>query len=197
VRFTVSSALRSGYVGVIRSDDWTSNGIWVPCAPRLASISNWWVRPLGELTLRGVAFGSTQGSRRAYIGGAEAIVTSWSDDEVRIQVPAGASSGYVGVGTRSACSNGIWVLVETPAHIDSVSQRLVAPGDLITIRGSGFGAATPTSKVVIGSNVCTCLSWADDEIVAVVPDGIQLSYVGVVKHGVSSNGVWVIPKSGD
>jgi len=201
VRFTVPRDLAGGYVGVIRADKWTSNGVWVPNAPRLDSVSRWWVSPLGELTLRGVAFGTTQGSRRAYVGGTQATVKSWSDDTVTIQVPANAASGYVGVGTSSACSNGIYVLVETPAHIDSISSRLVSAGDRITIRGSGFGPqpspVNPTSKVVIASDVCAFDSWSDDTIVAVVPDGVKLGYVGVVKRGVTSNGMWVIPFGGN
>jgi len=201
VRFTVPRDLKGGYVGVVRADTWTSNGVWVPNAARVDSVSRWWVSPLGELTLRGVAFGATQGTRHAYIGGTEATVKSWSDDAVTIEVPANAISGYVGIGTRSACSNGIYVLVETPAHIDSVSSRLVSAGDRITIRGSGFGpqpgSVNPTSKVVIASDVCAFDSWSDDTIVAVVPDSVKLGYVGVVKHGVTSNGMWVIPFGGN
>ena len=199
VRFTVSRNLTGGYVGVVRGDTWTSNGVWVPWAPRLVSVSSWWTRPLGDLTLTGVGFGASQGDRRVYIGGAEMTVVSWSDDVITVEVPADAVSGYVGVGTRSACSNGIYALVETPAHIASVSPHNgVAEGEALTISGSDFGGQRPTSRVLIGGALdCPVVSWSETQIVVTAPRFTETSYLGVVKHGVSSNGVWLTPRPGN
>jgi hypothetical protein len=110
VRFTVPRKMRDGYVGVVRRDAWTSNGVWVPTAPRLDSVSSQVVGPLGSVTLTGLEFGESRGARQAYIGGRPASVTSWSDNQVTMQLPA-VPTRYVGVGTNSACSNGIWVHV--------------------------------------------------------------------------------------
>ena len=199
VRFTVSRDLTGGYVGVVRGDAWTSNGVWVPWAPRLDSVSQWWTRPNGELTLTGVAFGAAQGNRRVYIGGIEMAVSSWSDGVIVARVPSYARSGYVGVGTPSACSNGRWVLVEMPAYISSVAPHNgVSEGDTITIAGSGFGSRLGTSKVLLGGQTeCQVVSWTDTLIVVTAPAFTETTYIGVIKHGVSSNGVWVTPKAGD
>ncbi len=198
VRFTVSRDLKGGYVGVVRGDTWTSNGVWVSWAPRLDSVSSWWTRPNGELTLTGVAFGATQGDRRVYVGGTEMAVTSWSDSTITVRVPSSAPSGYVGVGTRSACSNGIWVLVETPAHITSVSPyNGVNEGDTLTVLGSGFGSPRPTSRVLLGGTLeCPIVSWSDTRIQVQAPSFTGTTYLGVLKHGVSSNGIWLTPRAG-
>jgi hypothetical protein len=197
VRFTVARRLSSGYVGVIRADSWTSNGVWVPWAPRLVSVTSqeakWWVRPDATLTLKGVEFGSTQGTRRAFIGGAEMTVKSWSDDTVVVVVPAGAA-GYVGVGTSSACSNGIYVLARP--DITSVSPSAIAEGDLVTVTGAGFGPQKSSSKVVLGGTCeCEIVEWTDTRIVVSAGPISQTTYIGVLRNGVYSNGKLVTPRT--
>lgn len=197
VRFTVTRGLSGGYVGVITADSWTSNGVWVPWAPRLVSVTsqeaNWWVRPDETLTLKGFEFGSTQGTRKAFIGGAEMTVKSWSDDTIVVVVPAGAA-GYVGVGTSSACSNGIYVLARP--DITSVSPKEIAEGDLVTITGAGFGPRQDSSKVLLGGTCeCEIVEWTDTRIVVRAGPLSQTAYIGVLKNGVYSNGKLLMPRT--
>jgi len=195
VTFTVPRGTRSGYVGVVRNDSHTSNGLWRPYAPRMVSLSRWWAAPGTDVELRGIDFGSQQGTKQVFVGGTEAAVKSWSDTVIVATVPnlASGTTHYVGVGTLSACSNGIWMVVANPARIDAISSRVVHAGDRITLTGSGFGPETPTSRVLIaGSDQCQVESWTDTTIEAIVPEGAGVDYVGVFKRGVTSNGVWVM-----
>jgi hypothetical protein len=192
VAFTVPGRV-GGYLGVTRPDGWTSNGVWMPGAPRVTALSSWWGQPSGDLAVHGVGFGATRGTQNVYIGGKAATPKSWSDTSIVFTLPSNATSGYVGVGTSSACSNGLYLLVETPAHIDSVSNKIVSAGDTITITGTGFGAAASSSRVLLAGTIeCPVVSWSENSITAVISAGARTGYVGVVKHGVSSNGVWVM-----
>lgn len=195
VTFTVPAGVRSGYLGILREDRYTSNGWWVNLVPRMQALSSWWARPGSEITLTGVGFGSDKGEYRVTVGKVEvpgADIISWSDTTIRVRVPASAPSGYVGVGTVAACSNGKYLVVETPATVSSVTPRTASPGDVITVTGSGFGPASAGSRVLIGGvHECAVEDWADGVARVRVPAGASSGYVGVIKQNVSSNGVWL------
>jgi len=195
VTFTVPAGVRSGYLGILREDRYTSNGWWVNLVPRMQALSSWWARPGSEITLTGIGFGSSKGDYRVTVGRVEvpdADIASWSDTSIRVRVPASAPSGYVGVGTVAACSNGKYLVVETPATVSSVVPRTARVGDLITVTGSGFGPASAGSRVLIGGvHECAVEDWADGVARVRVPAGASSGYVGVIKQNVSSNGVWL------
>ncbi|MBA4370067.1 MAG: hypothetical protein C0418_00620 [Coriobacteriaceae bacterium] len=191
VAFVVPSDARSGYAGVVRGG-LTSNGVFVSVSPRLSGLSAWWGEPGSELVLTGEGFGATQGDKRVTFSGVSAPVVGWSGSVVRVQVPAGATSGYVGVGTPGSSSNGIYFVVETPARISSVDATQVAPGQQVAVSGTGFGTAGPGSVAVIAAAYpCEVVSWSDDSILARIPPGAPSGYLGVVKQGIASNGVWL------
>lgn len=195
VTFTVPAGVRSGYLGILREDRYTSNGWWANLVPRMQALSSWWARPGSEITLTGIGFGSTRGEYRVTVGRVEvpdADIASWSDTMIRVRVPASAPSGYVGVGTVAACSNGKYLVVETPAVVGAVTPRTARAGDVITVTGSGFGPASAGSRVLIGGVYeCAVEDWADGSARVRVPAGASSGYVGVIKQNVSSNGVWL------
>jgi hypothetical protein len=191
VTLTVPDSVRSGYVGVIRASGLTSNGVYLLVAPRLDALSSWWASPGANLTLTGRGFGGAAGAYSVMIGGMTAGVTSWSDTTIRVTVPTTAKSGYVGVGTVASCSNGKYLVVETPAHVSSASPRTVSGGTVVTVTGSGFGAAKATSRVTVAGKVCSVVSWSDTKVVVKLPADATAGYLGVVKQGVASNGVWM------
>jgi hypothetical protein len=90
------------------------------------------------------------------------------------------------------------VQVETPAHITGVTPHNgVAEGDTLTVTGSGFGSRTPTSRVLLGGTLeCAVVSWSDTRIEVQAPLFTETTYLGVVKRGVSSNGIWLTPRAG-
>lgn len=190
VTLTVPAGTDGGYVGVVRNGTLTSNGVYVTVAPRVAALSGWWGEPGSELVVFGSGFGDSPGAKRVTIGGSTASIESWADGEIRVRVPTGASSGYVGVGTPASCSNGIWFVVESPGHVSGVDPPSVGPGDTITLDGTGFGTS-PGCVVIGGSTVCAVVQWSEGRVVARVPEGATSGYVGVVKQGVTSNGIWL------
>ncbi len=54
--------------------------------------------------------------------------------------------------------------------ISAVYPFGAGPGAFVTITGSGFGTARAVGVVRIGGQMATITSWADDEIIAVMPD---------------------------
>ena len=181
----------SGYIGVTRDGAIVSNGVFVTVAPRVDSISEWWRAPGTQLTITGEGFGSIQGGKTVFVGGTSAEVISWSDTAVRVTIPRGARSGYVGVGAPDSCSNGVYLVVEEPAAITQVSTSTVTPGTQITVTGSGFGIPGPGTLKIGGSCACDVVSWTNTRIVARIPVGAATGYLGVEKQRVMSNGVWV------
>lgn len=191
VRFTVPASVANGYIGIQRQDGVTSNGIWGSIVPRLDAVSTWWASPGSTVTLSGAGFGAVSGENQAFVAGRPATALAWSDSSIVIRVPDDAVSGYVGVGTLGAVSRGRYLLVETRAQIDSVTPRMFAAGEQITVTGRGFGPQLDTSKVLIaGLYECLVVEWTDTKIVAIIPPGALSGYVGVTKRGVTSNGVW-------
>jgi hypothetical protein len=60
--------------------------------------------------------------------------------------------------------------------IESVTPGSAAPGDAIEIKGSSFGEQ---GKVTIGEQEASVSSWTDDQILAVIPNGLQPGKPGI------------------
>lgn len=72
--------------------------------------------------------------------------------------------------------------------ISSVSPDSVSSGDVVSIKGNGFGLGQGTSIVKIGGAVVTeFISWTDSQIVVKVPVGALSGSVEVIVGGKSSN----------
>src|SRR5439155_26869859 len=114
------------------------------------------------VTLSGQRFGSTAGS--VSFAGVSAALLSWSDSQIQVRVPAGASSGSVYVQASSGLSNGrgFTVLQATtappaaPPPTVPTSPSVSAPtvtymypssvraGSRVTLYGRGFGQSAGT-----------------------------------------------------
>lgn len=193
VTLTLPADASSGYLGVQR-EGVTSNGVFITVAPRLDSVSSWWGAPGSTLTLTGAGFGDGSDGW-ACLNGQPVSVVSWTPTSIVVQLPAGATSGLIGVVRGSwATSNGVYTVVTAPATITGVSVSSLVAGQEITITGTDFGQPSPTSIVTIGgTQTCEVVSWSDTAIVVRVPLDAAAGYLGVVKEGVQSNGWWLQP----
>ena len=101
-----------GYVGV-GTPAACSNGLslLVVDPGHVSGVSATNVKAGDQLTISGSGFGSAASYKAALFGGASCSVVSWNDSAVTLIVPASASSGYVGVSSHGACTNGVWVNV--------------------------------------------------------------------------------------
>jgi len=149
------------------------------------------------------------GQNRVEIGGVPAVIYRWHDDRIDVWVPFSAKSGPVVVkrgapkpdADGSCCKESAIVSTEAGAFnvivptIESFSPTSAGLDDVVTIKGSGFGAFIKTteatqpklgveafkrSQIELGENVsrtevlfnnigAVVLSWTDTEIKARVP----------------------------
>lgn len=96
-----------GYVGVWRGTT-ASNGVWFWSqeAAHVEYVSPAVAAPGDTVEICGGGFGDKRPSNRVRLNGVTFDVVSWTDYEIRATVPAGATTGYVGVWKRGIASNG-------------------------------------------------------------------------------------------
>jgi RHS repeat-associated protein len=152
------------------------------------------------VTINGANFGATQGKVNFY-GAAATSITSWSNSQIVVAVPPGASYGNVVVTVNGAPSNGVPFNVTTPI-IWSLSGYNAGPsgaiGSHVTIEGQNFGTAQGTVTLngvpaTINQWTCPvgCSSYSFIPLITfTVPAGATTGNV-VVKtaSGVLSNGM--------
>ena len=103
-------------------------------------------------------------------------------------VPSGAATGNVVVTVNGLSGSGGAFTVTNPPAITSLSASTGAPGDTITISGTGFGSAIGLGQAWLGSTYCgTVVSWSDTQVVATVALGSRSGKAQVLQGGVWSN----------
>lgn len=166
---------------------------YVPPAPKnvpvITSISPDIIEKGTNVTLRGSKFMNLTPNTyscincKVLINGSEVSgisAYSWFDDHISFLLPSSTISGYIQVqDSKGNISEKFNFTIQTfanqnPVSITSVSPTTVAPGELITILGSGFGSGTDwvnyLSTLIIGDvNVSDIESWNDTEIKVYFP----------------------------
>jgi RHS repeat-associated protein len=141
-----------------------------------------------SVTIVGTGFGPTQGSSTVTFNGTLASPISWSNTQIAVPVPNGASSGYVVVTASGATSDGDYFTVVLPT-ISALSPSSGPTGTSVTIRGSYFGATQGSGTVTFNGTAATPTSWSSTSIVAPVPAAANTGNVVVTAGVVSGNGV--------
>ena len=158
--------------------------------------------PGNLVTIFGRNFGDAPGS--VSLSGKPALsgcTDAWSDTQIIMVVPEGASTGKVQVTNKSGLSG------ESPTDFSvnniirpgvcSVTPASGQPGGTYTISGKGFGVSV--DSILFNTRLATINSWAANTIVGVVPTLTDGRYVVKVKVGAeNSNGVYfnVLPPAG-
>ncbi len=158
--------------------------------------------PVGtEVVIRGENFGASigvlQGTSGVSFGGVWASPSTWSEGEVRVEVPAGATTGPVVVTVSGVGSEGLAFTVTgagtTGPAVGTVSPAQGAAGTEVVIRGTDFGppegAEQGTAGVSFNGVAGTPASWSEGEIRVAVPEGATAGPVVVTVGGEASNGV--------
>ncbi|MBI2267542.1 MAG: PD40 domain-containing protein [Armatimonadetes bacterium] len=148
------------------------------------------------VTITGKNFGATRNAfgtnGNVIIGGAtaqDANYVSWSDTQIVVKVPGGATTGpvSVSVGPQTASAGNLTIL---PILITSLNPQRGNAGDPVTITGGHFGA----TRNAFGSNGnvtfggvqamdADFISWTDAQIVVNVPAGAPSGNVVVSTGG--------------
>ena len=155
----------------------------------------------------GPAIEASQGRSGVSFNGVWGVPTSWSNTEVRVEAPAGVSSGLIAVTVGEQASNGSPFTVtgsetisratlassvgeRTGPEISKLNPDTGQVGDSVKIKGSNFGALRGTSTVNFnGTAVTDYVSWDDTKIQVRVPEGATTGPVVVTVDGEASSGV--------
>jgi large repetitive protein len=150
------------------------------------------VGPVGtQVTINGVAFGSTQGtSSLTFNGQAAASIVSWSDTQIVATVPVTAASGPAVVTVNNVNSDALHHFFVPPPSVSSLWPEGGIAGTQITITGSGFQASQRNSTITFNGIPATATTWADTQIVATVPAGASSGQVIITVNSVSSASNW-------
>ena len=113
---------------VVSTADGISNGVFFSVGPKITSIEPDNGPPGIEITIKGENFKGIQGAGKVEFNGLDAgAANSWSETEVKIEVPAGATTGDVVVTTTDGPSNGVPFTVG-PANIMYFAEGTTRPG---------------------------------------------------------------------
>jgi len=146
--------------------------------------------PVGtSVTIFGNYFGATQSSSTVEFNGTAAAPTSWSNTQIVVPVPTGATTGSVVVTVGGVASNKVSFTVGTPPTISYTTPVDGPVGTSVTIVGNYFGATQSSSSVTFNGTAATPTSWSNTQIVAPVPTGATTGSVVVTAGGVASNKV--------
>ena len=106
------------------------------------------------VTVRGANFGPTADMGGVSFNGVWASASSWSDTEIRVPVPADATTGSVVVTANGVASNGVAFIVPDTGLgepvIDSLSAASGPEEMVVRIEGENFGSFLGTSQGTSG-----------------------------------------------
>jgi RHS repeat-associated protein len=187
---TVPSTATSGTVQIIVGGIPTpSNVSFAIPPPQVTSISPTIGPANTQLTVTGSGFQATKGASSALlINGTSATTTSWTDTQIIASIPSSASTGPVCVSVNNVRSNQDVAFTIPNPIINLIAPSIGAPGTLVTVTGTGFGATQSNSTLkFLGIAATDIHSWADSQIVATVPTAAVTGYIQVTVLGVSSH----------
>ena len=191
----------------IRTSEGTSNAIRLQItSPYLTSISPTRVKTGDRLTLTGGNFGTRRGSGYvsffSNVRPSAADYVSWSNSRIVVKVPVRAQSGNVQVVAANGRSGTKRLEIESGSpQITSISPSRVRYNQVVTIRGTAFGANRGTSRVIFREGKIPSssqyISWSDTQIRVRVPTGARTGDVQVVtakgsdSYGLTITSPWI------
>ncbi|MYC70223.1 MAG: S8 family serine peptidase [Gemmatimonadetes bacterium] len=174
----------------VRTSQGTSNSVRLQItSPYLTGISPTRAKTGDRLTLTGGNFGTRRGTGYVFFSSSvrpsAADYVSWSNSRIVVKVPARAQSGNVQVTTSNGTSGTKLLQIESRSpQITSISPSRVQYNQVITIRGTAFGANRGTSRVIFQGgkepSSSQYVSWSNTQIRVRVPAGARTGNVQVV-----------------
>jgi hypothetical protein len=187
---TVPPAATSGPVKVVVSGINSNQNVnlTVP-APRITGIAPSSGAVGTNVTISGSGFQPTMGSASVTFNATVAsTIVSWSDTQIVVTVPAGATSGAVSVrAANSVFSNQDVVFTMANPVVTGLVPASGPAGTQVQINGSGFGVTQGNSTVSFSGAPATIVSWSATQIVAVVPAAAVSGPVQITEGGVVSS----------
>jgi RHS repeat-associated protein len=163
-------------------------------APKIISISPSSGTVGSNMTISGSGFQALKGTSSVYFNNAATTAAvSWSDNQVVVAVPPGASTGTLKVQANNGQSSNLDFVFTTPNHtVTRLTPSSAGYNAPIQISGNGFGTTQGSSSVTfstIGPGIvpANVVSWSDTQIVALVPGTAISGPVQVTAGGVPGN----------
>jgi hypothetical protein len=142
-----------------------------------------------EITIQGTNFGSDKTKGEVHFAGVviyQQSITSWSDNQIKVNIPDLAITGNLKIKVNQDFSNELYFAV--PPIISNLSKTTGSIGGLVTINGSKFGSTRSDGSVEFNGAPCTEItSWNDTKIEAKVPSNATSGDVIVKVKGELSN----------
>jgi hypothetical protein len=140
------------------------------------------------VTISGFNFGAVQGGSTVTFNSTVASVSSWSDTQISVTVPTGATSGGVVVTVGGNPSNNLFFNVDNNPYINNISPEAPKVGEAVTISGYSFGASQGGSTVTFnGVDAGLASSWSQTEMTINIPAAATSGPVVVTVGGTPSN----------
>lgn len=153
-----------------------------------------------SVTIWGSGFSANPSLDTVKFNGTTASVGSADANKLVVTVPQGATSGTISVtvGASSATSlDPFTVGAGSGPAVTGFSPPAVAPGDQLTINGSGFDTRSGNDLVKLGGDVRgAVLTASATQLTVLVPDGIDHGPISVTTPGgssTSSNELFALP----
>ncbi len=137
-------------------------------APTVSAVEPASASPGSEVILRGENFGSRPTDNTVRIGTLPMIVRTAEPTALHVVVPDGAGSGPITVRTSGGEAQSPVLTVADRVGIREFSPTAAAPGQRVTIRGSGFGSGTGL-HVTVGNRPVRVLRSSASEIEVEIP----------------------------
>jgi RHS repeat-associated protein len=137
------------------------------------------------VVINGAYFGTSQGLSTVTFNGVAASPTNWTDTQIFVPVPNGATSGPVVVTVNGAASNGFQFTVDATPTITSISPGTGAAVTPVTITGTNLGNSQDYVLVYFNSAPAAPSSVSETSLVVPVPSNAPAGNITVT---VSVNG---------
>jgi alpha-tubulin suppressor-like RCC1 family protein len=143
-----------------------------------------------SVTISGSNFGAEQGTGQVWLGSAPGVITSWGDTQIVATIAAGSQTGTVQVVQNGVASNSVPLTIGgTAPQITWLSPTQGGAGTVVTLSGTGFGAAQGGGTVRLGNSLAEVTSWGDTQVSVTVPTNAVSGLVKLQQGGLWSNAV--------
>lgn len=141
-----------------------------------------------QILITGTGFGASGSSNFIYFNALEtAKFTKWTDTEIGLAVPNGATSGKLSIKVNNVKSNEVdFTVIHKLISISPKNSGKI--GDEIAIIGTNFGISQGASYINLNNLKITDIkSWSDTEIKLIIPTNANTGKISVTINGIISN----------
>lgn len=125
------------------------------------------------VVINGTYFGTSQGTSTVTFNGVTASPTNWTDTQISVPVPSGATSGSVVVTVNGAASNGFTFNVHATPTVTAISPSTGAAGTPVTITGPNLGDRADVVQVSFNGAISSATSPSEGSITVPVPSNVS------------------------